>query len=1151
MRKLLVANRSEIAIRVFRAATELGLGTVAVYTYEDRFSLHRFKADEAYPIGPIEGGAPVKGYLDIAALIAIAKLHGVDAIHPGYGFLAENAELSRACQENGIIFVGPTPELLAEFGDKTAAKRLAKVANVPTLPGTEHGLTDPEQIRNAAETIGYPIIIKASFGGGGRGMRVVKTAPELLPLLDEAQREAGAAFGRGEVFVERYIARAKHIEVQILGDQHGNLVHLWERDCSVQRRHQKVVEIAPSIDLPLELRQNICLAAVRLCKAANYRNAGTVEFLLDLDRNDFFFIEVNPRIQVEHTVTEVVTGIDLVKSQILVAQGFKLHESPLNIPAQDQIHTNGCAIQCRITTEDPENNFVPDYGRLTTYRSPGGFAVRLDGGNGFGGAVITPYFDSLLVKVTTWGSSFKESIRRMDRALREFRVRGVKTNIPFLENLINHPQFVAGDATTTFIDNTPELFRFRAKRDRATKILGYLGDVIINGRPEVKGKIDAKRELPEAVVPIYQVGTPPPPGMRNKLLELGPEKFAEYVRGRKELLFTDTTMRDAHQSLLATRVRTFDLLKIADCVAHLLPGLFSLEMWGGATFDTSMRFLQEDPWDRLGQLRARIPNIPFQMLLRASNAVGYTNYPDNAVVEFTKTAGQHGIDVFRVFDSLNWAENMKVAMEAVRNHTTSICEAAICYTGDILDPKRTKYSLKYYVNLARELVKMGTHVLAIKDMAGLCKPYAAYALVKALKEEIGVPIHFHTHDTSGINAASLLRAADAGVDIVDGALSSMSGMTSQPNLNAMVAALANTERDSGLDDQTLSRLSDYWESVRQFYYPFEEGMNAPTAEVYHHEMPGGQYTNLRQQAKSMGLESRWREIADTYAEVNRLFGDIVKVTPSSKVVGDMALFMVTNGLTPLDVLTPDKKLNFPRSVVEMMQGQLGFPEGGWPKVLQKIILDSSGASAIVGRPGEKLPPIDFAATRKKLEEETGRPVKETDVLSYVMYPQVYLDYDKHLRLYDNTSVIPTPAFFYGLQSGEEISVEIEPGKVLILRYLTTGEPHEDGTRTVFFELNGQPREVNVLDRKLEGNLHKQPKADPDNPAHIAAPMPGKISTVAVKKGQTIKEGERLLSIEAMKMETAVYSPRAAKVADVLVKPGMIVSARDLLIVLEG
>ncbi|MDB5357495.1 MAG: pyruvate carboxylase [Phycisphaerales bacterium] len=1151
MRKLLVANRSEIAIRVFRAATELGLGTVAVYTYEDRFSLHRFKADEAYLIGPPEGGAPVKGYLDIPALIAIAKEHGVDAIHPGYGFLAENADLARACQEAGIVFIGPTPELLAEFGDKTAAKRLAKKAQVPTLPGTEHGLTKAEDIRKAAQEIGYPVIIKASFGGGGRGMRVVKTAAELMPLLEEAQREAGAAFGRGEVFVERYISRAKHIEVQILGDQHGNLVHLWERDCSVQRRHQKVVEIAPSIDLPLDVRQRICESAVRLCKAANYRNAGTVEFLLDVDRGDFFFIEVNPRIQVEHTVTEVVTGIDIVKSQILVAQGHKLHEAPLNIQPQEKIQTNGWAMQCRITTEDPENNFIPDYGRLTTYRSPGGFAVRLDGGNGFGGAVITPYFDSLLVKVTTWGTTFQESIRRMDRALREFRVRGVKTNIPFLENLLRHPQFVSGEATTTFIDSTPELFRFRARRDRATKILAYLGDVIINGRPEVKGKVDPKKELPEPVIPVYKKGAAPPPGLRHKLLELGPEKFAEHVRKQKKLLFTDTTMRDAHQSLLATRVRTYDLLHIADAVAHLVPDLFSLEMWGGATFDTAMRFLQEDPWDRLGQLRARIPNIPFQMLLRASNAVGYTNYPDNAVVEFTKAAAQHGIDVFRIFDSLNWAENMKVAIEAVREHTSAVCEAAICYTGDILDPKRTKYSLDYYVKLAKELVKMGTHVLGIKDMAGLCKPYAAHALVKALRDEVDVPIHFHTHDTSGINSGTLLRAADAGVDVVDAALASMSSMTSQPNFNSLVAALQHTPRDPGLDLDALNRLSDYWETVREHYYPFEEGMKAPTAEVYQHEMPGGQYTNLRQQAKSMGLESRWHEIADAYAEVNKLFGDIVKVTPSSKVVGDMALFMVTNGLSPMDVLTADKKLNFPRSVVEMMQGQLGQPEGGWPKVLQKIILDSAGAKPIKGRPGEKMPSIDFAATKKKLEKETSREVRDVDVVSYVMYPQVFTDYDKHLRLYDNTSVIPTPAFFYGMQSGEEISVEIEPGKVLIIRYLTTGEPHEDGTRTVFFELNGQPREVNVADRKLEGNLHKHPKADPDDPAHIAAPMPGKVSNVNVKKGQTVKEGERLLSIEAMKMETAVYSPRAAKVGDVLVTPGSIVSARDLLIVLEG
>jgi pyruvate carboxylase len=848
MRKLLVANRSEIAIRVFRAATELGLGTVAVYTWEDRFSLHRFKADESYQIGPAEGGAPVKGYLDIPALIAVAKEHGVDAVHPGYGFLAENADLARDCAENGITFVGPLPEQLEAFGDKTAAKRLARQADVPTVPGTEHGITDPQAVKAAAQEIGYPVIIKASFGGGGRGMRVVLTPDELIPRLEEAQREAGAAFGRGEVFVERYIARAKHIEVQVLGDTHSNLVHLWERDCSVQRRHQKVVEVAPSIDLPLELRSQICEAAVRLCKAANYVNAGTVEFLLDLDRGEFFFIEVNPRIQVEHTVTEVVTGVDLVKSQILVAQGHKLHEHPLNIPPQEQIRTSGYAIQCRITTEDPENSFIPDYGRITTYRSPGGFAIRLDGGNGFGGAVITPYFDSLLVKVTTWGVTFDETIRRTDRALREFRIRGVKTNIPFLENLILHPTFSTGEATTTFIDSTPELFRFRPKRDRATKILSYLGDVIINGRAEVKGKIDPKKELPDPPIPVFPHGTPPPPGTRHRLLELGPEKFARWVRDQKKLLITDTTMRDAHQSLLATRVRTYDMLAIADATAHLAGDLFSLEMWGGATFDSAMRFLDEDPWDRLDALRARVPNVLFQMLLRASNAVGYSNYPDNVVREFTKTAAQHGIDVFRVFDSLNWVENMKVAIEAVRNDTSAICEAAICYTGDILDPKRTKYSLQYYVKLAKELVRMGTHVLGIKDMAGLCKPYAAHALVKALREEVGVPIHFHTHDTAGINAGSILRAADAGVDIADAALASMSGMTSQPPLNSIVAALANTERDTGLNFESLNRLGDYWEQVREYYYPFEEGQKAPTAEVYAHEMPGGQYTNLRQQA---------------------------------------------------------------------------------------------------------------------------------------------------------------------------------------------------------------------------------------------------------------------------------------------------------------
>ncbi|CAA9408943.1 MAG: Pyruvate carboxylase, partial [uncultured Phycisphaerae bacterium] len=871
----------------------------------------------------------------------------------------------------------------------------------------------------------------------------------------------------GEVFIERFISRAKHIEVQILGDAHGTIVHLWERDCSVQRRHQKVVEVAPSIDLAQDLRVAICDAAKRLCTTAGYRNAGTVEFLVDLDRQEFFFIEVNPRIQVEHTVTEVVTGIDLVKSQILVAQGHKLHDAPLSIPPQERIETRGYAIQSRITTEDPENSFIPDYGRISTYRSPGGYAVRLDGGNGYGGAVITPYFDSLLVKVITSGTTFAEANDRMDRALREFRIRGVKTNIPFLENLIKHPAYRSGAATTTFIDSTPELFRFAARRDRATKLLSYLGDVIVNGRPDVKGKVDPKRVLPEPVVPTFPQGTKPPPGTKDKLRELGPEKFAEWVRKQKRLMLTDTTMRDAHQSLLATRVRTYDLLKVAEATAHLTPNLFSLEMWGGATFDTAMRFLQEDPWDRLYALRERIPNILFQMLLRASNAVGYTNYPDNVVKSFTKTAAQAGVDVFRIFDSLNWVENMQVAVETVREHTDGICEAAICYTGDILDPKRTKYSLDYYVRMAKELVQMGTHVLAIKDMAGLCKPFAARALVKALRDEVGVPIHFHTHDTSGVQAASLLMASEAGVDVVDVALASMSGMTSQPNYNSLVAALNHTPRTTEVDLDAANRLSDYWEAVRQFYYPFEEGMLAGTAEVYHHEMPGGQYTNLRQQAKSMGLEERWHQIADTYAEVNQLFGDIVKVTPSSKVVGDLALFMVTNGLTASDLLAPGKKHTFPKSVVEMMQGALGFPEGGWPKPLQKVVLDSAGEKPIKGRPGAKLPKVDLAEAKKALQGKLGREPRDVDVQSYLMYPQVFLDFAKFVKEYDNVSVVPTPAFFYGLQPGEEVTLDIEEGKTLIIRYLTAGEPREDGTRTVFFELNGQPREVNVPDRSLE------------------------------------------------------------------------------------
>ncbi len=1150
MRKLLVANRSEIAIRCFRAATELGLRTVAVYSHEDRFSLHRFKADEAFLIGPPQGGEPVRSYLNIDAIIAVAKAQGVDAIHPGYGFLSESGPFARACEAAGIRFIGPTPDHLDAFGDKTAAKRLAQAANVPTIPGTEHAISDPAEVAKEAQRIGFPLMIKASFGGGGRGMRVVTQAEELEAKLAEAQREAGAAFGRPDVFLERYIRRAKHIEVQILGDGQGSLVHLWERDCSVQRRHQKVVEVAPSINLPLDLRRKICESATALCGSVGYRSAGTVEFLLDVDRNEFFFIEVNPRIQVEHTVTEMVTGVDLVRSQILIASGHRLHESPVNIPPQDKIETRGVAMQCRITTEDPDRHFIPDYGRITTYRSAGGFAVRLDGGNGFGGSVITPYFDSLLVKVTTWGSSLEEAVQRSDRALREFRIRGVKTNIAFLLNLIGHPTFKSGEATTTFIDDTPALFVFRAPRDRATKVLSYLADVIVNGRSDVKGSFDPQRKLLLPHAPAAPRGETPPAGTRQRLQALGADKFAEWIRAEKRLLITDTTLRDAHQSLLATRVRSYDMLAVADAMAWTTPNLFSIEMWGGATFDTAMRFLQEDPWQRLEELRTRIPNILFQMLLRASNAVGYTSYPDNVVRAFVKQSAESGIDLFRIFDSLNSTANMQLAIESVRLDTNALCEAAICYTGDILDPTRTKYSLNYYVRMAKRLVEMGTHILAIKDMAGLCKPYAAHALVKALRDEVGVPIHFHTHDTSGINSASLLQASDAGVDIVDAAIASMSGMTSQPTLNGIVAALRHTERDTQLDQAALDDLSRYWGAVRELYYPFEEGLSAPGPDVYQHEMPGGQYTNLRQQARNRGLEGRWPEVADAYATANRLVGDIVKVTPSSKVVGDLALFLVTNRLTADDVLQPKSQLAFPRSVVEMMQGMLGEPEGGWPKGFQDVVLGSARAERIVGRPGASLPPANFAKAGADLAVSIKREASDEEVLSYLLYPDVFLDFQKHVQQYGDTSSIPTAHFFYGMQPGTEASIEIERGKTLFVKFLTTGEVREDGTRTVFFELNGQPRAVNVADKAVAGTIKRHPKADPENANHIAAPMPGKLSNVAVRVGQAVKSGERLLSIEAMKMETAVYSPRDGHVAEIHADTGIVVEARDLLLVLK-
>ena len=1029
--KLLVANRGEIAIRVFRAATELGLRTVAIYAEEDRFSRHRFKADEAYQLDATKG--PVGAYLDYEGIVALAKSKGVTLIHPGYGFLSENADFARACEREGITFIGPSADLLGSMGDKTAARAQAIAAKVPVLPGTDDAISDPDQALTVAHEVGFPLIIKAAFGGGGRGMRIVEKPSELQARLAEAQEEAQNAFGNPAVFLERYIKRAKHIEVQILGDQHGNVVHLHERDCSVQRRYQKVVEIAPSIDLEGTLRQDLCQSAANLAQSIGYNNAGTVEFLYDMDSKEWFFIEMNPRIQVEHTVTECVTGIDLVRSQILVAQGNKLHEPEIGIPSQTEIPCNGFAIQCRITTEDPEKGFAPDYGRITNYRSAAGFGIRLDSGNGDAGAVITPYYDSMLVKLTATGRDFETACQRMDRALREFRIRGVKTNIPFLENVIEDSTFRSGDAHTKLIDSQPSLFSFIPKRDRATKLLNYLSDLTVNGNPGAKNWRPAK-PFAQPRIPNSTSVPPTSPSSREILLNQGPEAFSKWIGEQKRLLCTDTTMRDAHQSLIATRMRTFDMLNIAEAYAKRTPDLFSMEMWGGATFDTSMRFLKEDPWDRLRELRERIPNICFQMLFRGSNAVGYSNYPDNVVAGFVKHAADSGMDIFRIFDSLNYLPNMRVAMEAVREHGKSVCEAAVCYTGDITNPNRAKYSLKYYIDKAKELEKMGAHILCIKDMAGLCHPAAITKLVSTLKQEIGIPIHFHTHDTSGLNAASIMAAADAGVDIADMALASMSGSTSQPNLNSVCAAMGGHERDPGLDIETLNEFSDYWEEILTHYEPFYSAPRSGTAEVYLHEMPGGQYTNLKEQANGMGLGHRWQEIAHTYADVNQLFGDIVKVTPSSKVVGDMTMLLVTQDLKAKDLLNGNApNLDFPESVIDMLGGGLGQPDGGWPKEIQKLVLGDK--IPVTVRPGELAPPCDLDQTKAELTQALDREASDDDLYSHLMYPQVFSDYLDSLKSFDRLTVLPTPAFFYGLQIGEEVHVDIGPGKTLFIKLI--------------------------------------------------------------------------------------------------------------------
>ncbi len=1139
--KILVANRGEIATRVFRACTELGITTVAIYSEEDEVSLHRFKADEAYLVG--EGKGPIDAYLDIEGIIGIAKRNEVDAIHPGYGFLSENELLAKRCAEENITFIGPDAAHIRMFGDKLDARKAAIDNGIPVIPGTDEPIKTTQEAFDFANKYGYPIIVKATSGGGGRGMRIVQEGENLAAAIERARSEAKTSFGNEAVYIEKYLVEPKHIEVQIIGDKYGNIVHLYERDCSIQRRHQKVVEVAPSFSLPTELRDQITAAALKLMKNVGYVNAGTVEFLVS--NNEFYFIEVNPRIQVEHTITEMITGIDIVATQIKIAEGYPLDHEEIRIKSQEDIHVHGYAIQCRVTTEDPENNFMPDSGKINVYRSASGFGIRLDAGSAFAGAVISPHYDSLLVKVSSHGPSPKDAAAKMARTLKEFRIRGVKSNILFLLNVVQHPDFLSGNYSTTFIDTHPELFELPVRRDRATKVITYTADITVNGYPNMKRV--PKPYFAKPRMPVVDLNAPSPAGTKQLFDELGPEKFTQWIVDQKKLLLTDTTLRDGHQSLIATRLRTIDMVKVAEATSKLAPELFSIEMWGGATFDTAYRFLKESPWNRLDELREKIPNILFQMLLRGANAVGYTNYPDNVLKAFIKESAASGIDIFRIFDSLNWVENVRVSIDTVRE-CGKIAEAGICYAGDITDPKRDKYSLNYYVNLAKELEQAGANIIAIKDMAGLLKPFAAYKLVKALKEEIGVPIQLHTHDTSGNGQATLLKGIEANVDIVDVALSSMSGLTSHPSLNGLVAALEGHERDTGLDLLNLQKLSNYWEDVRTYYQGFESNLISTSAEVYKHEMPGGQYSNLMVQASAVGLGERFEDVKSTYATVNKMFGDIIKVTPTSKVVGDMALFMVQNKLTEADVMERGDTISFPNSVVEFFQGYLGQPYGGFPAELQKIILKDR--KPITVRPGELLKDVDFAATTKELTEKVGHEVSLRDVLSYLLYPTVFLEYDAHLSTYSNVSCIDTPTFFYGMRLGEKIQVEIEQGKTLIIKLTQIGKVHSDGTRNVYFELNGVPREVIITDIHANVTTELAPKAEANNLNHVGASMPGKVLKLLVEKGDHVNKGDTLIITEAMKMETSIQALFNAIIEKVHVAPGDLIETNDLLIELE-
>jgi len=1141
IRSVLVANRGEIAIRVFRACNELGIRTVAIYSKEDSLSLHRFRADESYLVG--EGKKPVDAYLDIEDIIRIAHEHDVDAIHPGYGFLSENADLAKRCEEEGIIFIGPKVEHLIMFGDKINARIQAKKAGIQYIPGSDGPVMNYAEVEKFAKQVGFPIMLKAVNGGGGRGMRMVDRMADLRDAYDRAKSEAKLAFGSDEIYLEKCIVNPKHVEVQIMGDEHGNVIHLFERDCSIQRRHQKVVETAPASALPIELRQKICNAALKLMKNVHYVNAGTVEFLVTPD-GEFYFIEVNPRVQVEHTVTEMITGIDIVQTQIKVAEGYALDSDEIGIKSQDDVRCLGDAIQCRITTEDPMNNFMPDSGKIMVYRSGGGFGVRLDSGNAYTGAIITPYYDSLLVKTTTYGLTHKEAAQKMLRVLKEFRIRGVKTNIGFLINVLKSPEFIAGTYNVNFIDDHPELFNLPVVQDRGTKLLKYIGDTTINGYADAghqdKPAFEAL-ELPTPVEGAY------PDGTKQKFDAMGPEKFSQWIKEQKKVFFTDTTMRDAHQSLFATRVRSIDMLRVLETASKKLPNLFSYECWGGATFDVAYRFLYEDPWVRLRQMRKKAPNILLQMLVRGANAVGYTSYPDNVVKNFIDLSAKNGIDVFRVFDSLNSLDNMYGTIQAVRENN-KLAEVALCYTGDILDPSRDKYDLKYYVNMAKELQNAGANIIAIKDMAGLLKPEAAYRLVSALKDAVDLPIHLHTHDGSGNAICTYNRAIDAGVDIVDVAYSAFAGGTSQPSMSTLYYALSGKDRQPDLDVDAMEELSRYWATVRPYYKGVDKADAYPNTEVYQHEMPGGQFSNLRQQAKAVGLGDRWNEIKKMYHTVSMMFGDIIKVTPSSKVVGDMALFMVQNNLTEQDVYDKGDVLDFPQSVVEFFEGRIGIPYQGFPEKLQKIVL--KGKKPLTERPGKSLAPVDFEAIRQKLTD-AGYKHEDEDINAYCQYPKVFKDFNETVKKYGDVSVLDTPTFFFGMKKNEEVHVEIEEGKDLIITLINISDPDDSGVRTITFMFNGAEREIQVQDKSVDMKTVTRRKADPDKAGDIGATLSGSVVKVLVTKGQKVKKGEPLVVTEAMKMETTITSPIDGTVGEIYATKGQaIISGDCLLEVLE-